>query len=429
MNRFLSYCFSFIVAALLLASCESSSPENERKLMSLKETYSKTDKKPFGGYIARQQLEAMYMSNIIREKKESFDKTWDDIGVYDSSSVYVCITPTLLLNEAEVDAMLDYVSAGNDLFISSGYIDEALTRRIGCKTNYSFAGLLDLFGDMHNTSTTSIAEDSSSFSYYYLPFGNSFSELDNSDTKVLGVNERKNPNFIVHFYGKGKLFLHCDPRAFSNYFLLKDNNYKYMQAALGYTTAQPFHLYWDDYYNKRQTRTKTYKSRSKGGSGSSSSSSSRNSEDDFSTFSEINKYHALALAFWLGLILLLLYILFGGKRRQRIIEKQKPNENTTVTFTETVGRLYLQKKDNKNIAEKMATYFNEFIRNNYFLNTSLVNEEFVTTLSRKSGVERDRIEALYRTIHHAQQNEKVDDYQLLSMNEQIQHFYKTIGSK
>lgn len=405
--------------------------------MSLKETYSKTDKKPFGGYIARQQLEIMYASNIIREKKESFDKTWDDIGLYDSSSVYVCITPTLLVNEAEIDAMLDYVSAGNDLFIASSYIDEELMKRIGARINYSMAGLIDLFGDMHDTHTTSLVGDSS-FTYYYLPFGNSFSTIDNSDTKVLGVNEKKDPNFIVHFYGKGKLFLHCDPRAFSNYFLLKGNNYRYMQAALGYTAVQPYHLYWDDYYNKRQTRTKMYKSRSKrsgggsgsgSGSGSSSSSSDDNSGDDFSTFGEINKYPPLALAFWLGLLLLVLYILFGGKRRQRIIEKQKPNENTTVTFTETVGRLYLQKKDNKNIAEKMATYFNEFIRNNYFLNTSLVNEEFITTLSRKSGVQRDKIEALYRTIQHAQQSAKVDDYQLLSMNEQIQNFYKAIGSK
>jgi hypothetical protein len=402
-------------------------------MVSLKETYSKTDKKPFGGYIARQQLEAMYMSNIIRDKKQPFDKTWDDISVYDSSSLYVCLTPVLLLNEEEVTAMLDYVSAGNDLFISSSYIDDLLMQKVGCKMNYSMAGVIDLFGDMHTTNTTSIIRDSSSFSYYYLPFGNSFSEIDNSDTKILGVNEKKNPNFVVHFYGKGKLFLHCDPRAFSNYFLLKNDNYKYMQMALGYAAAQPYHLYWDDYYNKRQTRSRSYRSRSKSGSGNGSSRSGSNSssddEDNFSSLDEINKYPALALAFWLALLLLVLYILFGGKRRQRIIEKQKSNENTTVTFTETVGRLYLQKKDNKNIAEKMATYFNEFIRNNYFLNTSLVNEEFVTTLSRKSGVQRDKIEALYRTIHHAQQNEKVDDYQLLSLNEQIQHFYRTISSK
>ena len=92
------------------------------------------------------------------------------------------------------------------------------------------------------------------------------------------------------------------------------------------------------------------------------------------------KHPPLAFAFWLSLILLLLYILFGGKRVQRIIEQLKPNENTTVTFTETIGRLYLQKKDNKNIADKMITYFNEYIRNTYFLNTNLVNDDFIAVL-------------------------------------------------
>jgi hypothetical protein len=113
------------------------------------------------------------------------------------------------------------------------------------------------------------------------------------------------------------------------------------------------------------------------------------------------------------------------KRRQRIIEIIKPNENSTVTFTETIGRLYLQEKDNKNIADKMITYFNEYIRNNYFLNTNLINKDFMSTLSRKSGVPFEKVETLYRTIDHAHHNSNIDDYELLSLNEQIQNFYKT----
>jgi predicted nucleic acid-binding protein len=136
------------------------------------------------------------------------------------------------------------------------------------------------------------------------------------------------------------------------------------------------------------------------------------------------KHPPLAAAFWLSLLMLTLYIAFGSKRRQRVIPPIKPNENTTVTFTETIGRLYLQKKDNKNIAEKMITYFNEHVRNNYFLNTHVVNDDFITALSRKSGVDRNAVESLYRAIQHAHQSEAVDDYQLLSLNQQIQHFYK-----
>ncbi|HAO46031.1 MAG TPA: hypothetical protein DCQ97_03840, partial [Chitinophagaceae bacterium] len=188
-----------------------------------------------------------------------------------------------------------------------------------------------------------------------------------------------------------------------NYFLLKENNYQYMQQSLAFTSKNPDHVYWDDYYHKLRGR--------------------RNS-DDFSTLSEIMKHPPLVYAFWISLVLLLLYVLFGGKRRQRIMDERKPNENTTVAFTETIGRLYLQKKDNRNIADKMITYFNEFIRNKYFLNTNLVNDDFITTLSRKSGVPRGSVETLYRTITGIQAGYDLDDYGLLSLNEQIQHFHK-----
>ena len=348
----------------------------------------------------------MYYRNNIKDKRVPFDKTWTDIS--DTSSLYVCMTPYLFLNEDEVQAMMNYVSAGNTLFIAANSIDKNLLTEINCTQNYSqelfFAGL----DSVRNTNTVVDRY----FSYYYFPFKSSFSYKDTVFTKTLGVNEEGAPNFILFFHGKGKLILHCDPKAFSNYFLLKNDNYKYMEQAFSFTNNYPDHIYWDDYYRKQNMR----RSRKSG--------DSDDSGNGFSSLSEIMKHPPLKAAFWLSLLALLLYILFGMKRRQRLIEIIKPNENTTVTFTETIGRLYLQKKDNKNIAEKMITYFNEYIRNTYFVNTNIINSDFITTLSRKSGVERGKVESLYRAIQHVNNNDAVDDYQLLSLNQQIQQFYK-----
>jgi predicted nucleic acid-binding protein len=112
------------------------------------------------------------------------------------------------------------------------------------------------------------------------------------------------------------------------------------------------------------------------------------------------------------------------KRKQRVINEIKPNTNTSVTFTETVGRLYLQKKNNKNIAEKMITYFYEHIRNNYFLNTNQVNNEFMNSLSRKSGVSIELTQKLFSTIDKINAGKNVNDIELLRLNELIQKFYK-----
>ena len=116
--------------------------------------------------------------------------------------------------------------------------------------------------------------------------------------------------------------------------------------------------------------------------------------------------------------------LFGGKRKQRIVPVVKPVQNTSIAFTEAVAALYLVEKNNKNIADKMISYFNEFIRTRYFLNIHTVNADLITVLSKKSGVEHDKVQSLYYAIQQIGTAESVSDFELLSLNEQIQLFYK-----
>jgi hypothetical protein len=76
----------------------------------------------------------------------------------------------------------------------------------------------------------SIFKDSASYQYFYFPFYNHFSKLAREQSVVLG-NNKFGSNFIVVFYGKGRFYLHTEPRALSNYFLLQKDNYKYFPAA------------------------------------------------------------------------------------------------------------------------------------------------------------------------------------------------------
>ena len=112
------------------------------------------------------------------------------------------------------------------------------------------------------------------------------------------------------------------------------------------------------------------------------------------------------------------------KRKQRVINIVKPNANTTVTFTETVGRLYLQKKNNSHIAEKMITYFYEHVRKKYFIGTAIINDEFINSLSGKSGVSKEKTQQLFSLIERIQSDENVDDTELLLLNTEIENFYK-----
>jgi hypothetical protein len=227
----------------------------------------------------------------------------------------------------------------------------------------------------------------------------------------LGVNEKNLPNYVLLFSGRGRLYLHLAPRIFSNYFLLTKDNYRYFEYVTAYLRFDPRYIYWDEYYKNIS---------------SSRNRNNLNSKDDkeFSTLSVIKRNPPLLWAFYIALAGILLYVIFNIKRKQREIDIVKPNNNATLAFTETIGRLYFQHQNNRHIADKMITYFYELIRNKYFINTAVINAEFVNSLSGKSGVSQNDTEELFSMIKNIQEHENITDEQLLNLNLKIENFNK-----
>jgi hypothetical protein len=313
----------------------------------------------------------------------------------------------------EVNAMVEYVKAGNDLFISADYVDEKLLDAIYCTISRKGEIMSEVNGKMQDTYVSMFYGSDfkpSKYGYYYFPFLNYFNSYDPSITRVLGVNELNLPNYIVIFSGRGRLYLHVAPRIFSNYFLLSNDNYHYFENVTAYLRFNPQYIYWDEYYKEfSSTRDKN----------------NLNNTDQFSSLHVIMQNPPLLWAFYIALAGILLFVFFNIKRKQRVIEVLKPNKNTTVAFTETVGRLYLQQKNNRNISEKIITYFYEYLRKKYFINTSVINTEFINSISGKSGVSKKETEELFGLITNIQQQEEVTDEDLLTLNLKIENFKKT----
>lgn len=390
----------YLVCILLIQSCI-----NKNRLPDLRESYDYKDTKPFGTYAARKVLETSFPNTKVTTTNRAFSKTYEEVS--DTNSVYFSVSRNLYMNEEDAQAMLDFVYEGNTLFLSAANFDTVLLSKLMCEQVKADA-LFDYIGMNYlSTKTTldpQVAEKGNRFEYYYKPFANHFSSIRANYSKVISYNQAEKPNGFILFWGKGRLIIHCDPRAFSNYFLLKNNNFIYLQQILGLMRGSPDKIYWDDFYNTQNVR--------------------RKDKSDFSTLSELMKYPPLAIAFWIFIALLALYVLFNSKRRQRIIPVVKPNENSSIAFTETIARLYLQHHDNKNIAEKMITYFNEYIRKNYFLNVNTSSSDFISVLSRKSGVSFEDTKKLFEYINEMNARDYINDQQLLTLNNYIQHFFK-----
>jgi hypothetical protein len=380
----------------------------------LKESYRKTDKLPFGGYVAYNGVQRIFKDYGINIMRQPFDETWNHLSrEMDSAySLYFLITKNLVLSDNELKGLTNYVSSGNDIFISADYIDEQLLQKLLCKVDRRQELSYVLQGKMQDTHVSVFYGNkinSSPYSYFYFPFLNELKSYDRDYTRVLGVNEKNEPNYALFFLGKGRVYLHLAPRVFSNYFLLTRNNYQYFENIISFLRLEPKRVYWDEYYKNitPQTIAKNRKKRS---------------ENSFSSLRVIKENPPLLWAFSIALAGMLIFVLFNIKRKQRIIPVVPKNNNATVAFTETIGRLYFQYQNNRHVADNMITYFYEYIRNKYFLKNAANTDEFIDVLSGKSGVSQKETAALFSLIKNIQQQDYILDEELMELNLKIETF-------
>ncbi|MBT1698690.1 hypothetical protein KK083_17490 [Fulvivirgaceae bacterium PWU4] len=118
----------------------------------------------------------------------------------------------------------------------------------------------------------------------------------------------------------------------------------------------------------------------------------------------------------------ILFMLFEAKRKQRIIPVIKPLANTSLEFVSTIGNLYYQNGDHRNLAEKKVSFLLEQIRSKYLLKTNQLNDEFFTALASKSGNRKEDIEELFKTISFISTSTVISAGQLVDLNNKIERF-------
>ena len=187
----------------------------------------------------------------------------------------------------------------------------------------------------------------------------------------------------------------------SNHFLRTGENYKYFEKVLSYLPEAPEQVYIDDYYCNRNYRE---------------------GDDDKSLLGMIFSRPALAWAFSILVAAGLLYLLLHLKRTQRIMPVAKPPVNESVNFVEAISTLYYNKKDNKNIAEKMVNYFFDDLRSKYFITNTQMNTDLIATLSHKSGMDMEETKKLFYNIRMVQDSDTISDEQLKELNRLIYKF-------
>ncbi len=356
-------------------------------------TLSNKDKIPYGTYVLYSVMDELFPEQEIIETREPVYNFLEN----DTSLLahYIFIASQLNFDSNDINRLLDFVSTGNSVFISAQYM-------------YSLWPLLDsLHVQVRDTMTWTTHDSTMIFTnprlntqpycFRKLPGGGFFEADSLANVTVLGKNGLGGANFIKASHGEGVFYLHTVPLAFSNYYVLNDSTSDYAFKALSYLPPdRP--VVWDEYANQGR-------------------------KDEKSMMRVIMAQPAMRWAYYIIIFGMLLFVIFEGKRRQRVIPVIRPLRNTTLDFLNVVSRLYFQKQDHKGIAHKKIIFFLEQVRSQYHLPTNRLDDEFVETLSQKSGYPLDKTKYLIWKISQTEKQNSLVVDDLMKLNDEIENFY------
>lgn len=361
----------FILTLILVIDRDQPKPIDWRP------TYAVNDKIPYGLFVLDREIGGLFKNQKIERIStvtpyEFLDSKYDEdtlVKNYKIKGTFVNISEENTIDDQSIKEIFYFVSHGNNAFLSMKDLPKYLLDTLK----------IELKSDFLNTGNTQVWLANKSLKTKKYRFAQQseiyFSKIDTLNTTVLGyqgTDKRKHINYIKVPYRNGYFYLHTQPVAFTNYNLLKADYYQYAENILSYLPKAPIFWY------------------TKGLSDESVSSS---------PLRYILSQPGLKWAWYFFLFGMLIFIIFNAKRKQRVVPILKPLPNSTVDFTKTIGNLYYQEGDHRNIIDKKIIYFLEKIRTEYLLDTTKLDDVFIEKLHHKTGKDKTDIQDLVFLIN------------------------------
>jgi hypothetical protein len=254
--------FPYILGTLLLggviALFLTGSNKKKKKTLDERVTLRRADKIPYGTYAAFNALDHIFPKAKISVNKHE-PGYWDSLSSYDSNQALIIITGKFNADEEEMQRIIGFVEKGNDVFVSARALSYSAAEMLECSVNGSaVSSYYNTEEQSPETGGLKVALNDPPFdtaAHYTYPgkkMDASFYAMDVATTEVLGKDAMNQPNFVRLRAGKGNLYVHLAPLAFSNYFLLYKDNITYYEKALSVISDQTTRVVWDEYFlNKK----------------------------------------------------------------------------------------------------------------------------------------------------------------------------------
>jgi Domain of unknown function (DUF4350) len=392
MKKNLKFLIPLIFTLVLLIIIKSIQPDE----INWQDSYTSKDKIPFGCYVAFDLLREIFPGegNKIKSVYLPVYNSLRDKYYYNTN--YIFINTSFTPDRLDIEMLLEFLKNGNDVFISASAFNRDIQDSLNFSTYYSF---FDSDTSVINFTDEDI-KTTEGYKYKEGYSGSYFATYDTSKAQILAVDSSGNNVFFRMKYGRGNIYLCSIPSVFTNYYLLKKETNEFAFKSLSYLKDQD--VIWDEYYKAGNKYAST-------------------------PLRFIISQSALAWAYYLILIGVVIFIIFYGRRRQRRIPIIKPFDNTTLEFVSIVSNLYYQQNNHSTIAQKNSVFFFDYLRQKYFINTNIMDDKEIKLVSEKTNYSFEKLKSLVQTLKATFNRKNITDSELVYLNNRIEDFYKKTG--
>ena len=213
-------------------------------------------------------------------------------------------------------------------------------------------------------------------------------------------------------YGKGRIYMHSIPLAFTNYALTQEQGFEYVShvfsevlSAEGKPAAEK--IYW---VNPKYPNLNV--------------ANRPSSHFGRTPLKYVLSQPSLAWAWYLLLVSALLYVLFVGKRRQREMPLLTRPENTSMAFVALIGQLTFLRGDHRQLAMEMLRLWSGYVHRHYQLPLLQDRPGLAETLASRSGVSPELIQKIFSLRQKIENSSYFSEVTLVSLYKLLQEFYK-----
>ena len=364
-------------------------------------SYSRHHKKPLGTSLVFERLVDLFPDitevhqPVGSAQKSNYNDEYHALEMHTPVN-RIFINSYFRFEPTVAEELMTNVYMGDHVFIAAENIGGLLGDSLKVEINGSYGAASDT-GDVRCVGDQRIA--AGVFRYVRGTSGSSFSRYDTLHTRVLAVNGRAEPVLLETAYGSGRFVLCSMPDAFANFNLLKNNNAEFMAGAFSVLPKWP--VVWDEYYKVGRGESQT-------------------------PLRYLLSQQALRWAWYIALSLILLYIAVYARRQQRAIPIVAAPLNATRELVHTIGRLYWQKGDHRDLAQKMIMHFKDDIRKRTYLRTFAYDDATTQHLAAKTGKTTEEITAFLRSIERYEKATRLSETELQQLNNELYEFRQLI---